>query len=72
MDDCWRDNPGCWNAYVETATSVEEARARLAEAPERLRVSIVSHVRMVKALAQAAREKRERAEARRRQREMFG
>lgn len=59
MDARWHDNPGCWNAYVAGATSREQARERLQEAPEWMRPGIVAHVTTYRKLAQQAQERAE-------------
>lgn len=49
---------GCWNAYVASGATRAERARRLAEAPERLRRGIVSHVETVFAIRAGARRKR--------------
>lgn len=44
------DSAGCWCAYVEAGSTVDERRARLADCPERFRAAVEGHVRMVFAL----------------------
>ena len=53
---------GVWNAYVVSGKDREERRARLGQCPESLRAGVVSHLKTVAAVREAARIRAVRAE----------